>query len=195
MIGIVTKISIGTWREASVPLCGPLGAIAGVISAVAGVAGTLVSMQGAQAAAQSQKQAKEFEAAQRQQQAQESRAAAQRQALEHVRQGNIAQSSLQARAAASGAGASDETVIGLGEDLGGRSEYQRLMDIYTGENRARGYQDMATAARMEGDAALTAGKYRATGTLLSGIGSFADSAGKFGKSGRSININGRDYYG
>lgn len=178
MIGIVTRISVGTWREAAVPCCGPLAAAATVISAVAGVAGTLVSMQGAQAAASAQNQAKQFEAAQREQQAQESRAASQRQALEHQRQGQLAQSQLQARAAASGAGASDETVIGLGEDIAGRSEYQRLMDMYTGENRARGYDDAAKASRMEGDAALTAGRYRSTGTLLSGVGSLAETAGK-----------------
>lgn len=178
MIGIVTRISVGTWREADVPLCGPLGAVAGVVSAVAGVAGTLMSMQGAQAAAKAQNEAKQFEAQQREQQAQESRAAAQRQALERKRQGDLAQSSLQARAAASGAGAADETVIGLGEEIAGRSEYQRLMDMYTGENRARGYEDAAKAARMEGDAALTAGKYRSTGTLLSGIGGLADGIGK-----------------
>lgn len=154
-----------------------LGAVAGVVSALAGVAGTIVSMQGAQAAAAEQKKAKEFEAQQREQQAQESRAAAQREALERTRTTNLAQSSLQARAAASGAGSTDETVLGLGEDLAGRGEYQRLMEMYKGENRARGYQDAAMAARMEGDAAVKAGKYRAQGTLLSGIGSFASSLG------------------
>lgn len=178
MIGIITRICIGTWREPAVPCQTGIETVAAIVGATASLAGTVVSMQGARAAGAEQQKAKEFQAAQQEQQAQESRAAAQRQALERQRQTDLAKSTLQARAAASGAGATDETVLNLGEDLSGRGEYQRLMDIYTGENRARGYEDAAMASRMTGQAERQAANTRATGTLLSGIGSFADSAGK-----------------
>lgn len=178
MIGIITRINLSPVREASVPCQGPLAAIAGVVSAVAGVAGTLVAAKGAAQAGEEQRKAREYEAKQREMQAQESRAAAQRQAFERDRSEKLAQSTLQARAAASGAGATDETVIGLGEDIAGRSEYQKLMEMYTGENRARGLDDAAMGLRMTGAAEAKAGRTRATGTLLSGIGSFGESLGK-----------------
>ena len=152
--------------------------IAAVVGAVTSLAGTVVGMQGARAAGAEQQKAREFQAAQQEQQAQESRAASQRQALEKQRQTQLAQSTLQARAAASGAGATDESVLNLGEDLSGRGEYQRLMEMYTGENRARGYEDAAMASRMTGRAEKQAANTKATGMLLSGIGSFAESAGK-----------------
>jgi hypothetical protein len=94
-----------------------------------------------------------FKAAQEDQAAQESRAASQRTALEKDRQATLLQSTLQANAAASGGGAADPTVVGLGQDIAGRGEYQSLMDMYTGENRARGIEDQAIGSRMTGDAA------------------------------------------
>jgi aspartokinase len=155
-----------------------IGVIAGVVSAVAGIAGTLVAAKGAADAGEEQRRAREYEAKQREMQGQESRAASQRQALEKDRASRLAQSTLQSRAAASGAGATDETVLGLGEDIAGRGEYQRLMEMYTGENRARGLDDAAMGLRMTGAAEAKAGRTRATGTLLSGLGSFGESLGK-----------------
>jgi aspartokinase len=155
-----------------------LAMIASVVSAVAGIGGTLVAAKGAAEAGAEQQRAREYEAKQREMQAQESRAASQRQALEKDRASRLAQSTLQSRAAASGAGATDETVLGLGEDIAGRGEYQRLMEMYTGENRARGLDDAAMGLRMTGAAEAKAGRTRATGTLLSGLGSFGESLGK-----------------
>lgn len=137
-------------------------------------AGTIVNTVGAIVQGQAQKDAADFQAAQAEQQAQESRAASQRQSMESRRKGMEALSTLQARAAASGGGADDPTVQKLGENIAGRSEYQALTDEYTGENRARGYQDRATAARMSGDAAVTGSYFKAAGTLLDGASGMFD---------------------
>ncbi|PXA06181.1 hypothetical protein DD900_13220, partial [Staphylococcus pseudintermedius] len=86
-------------------------------------AGTLAAGANAKASANSQ-------AAQMDQQATQARASSQRTMMEHQRQTGLVQSQLQARAAASGAGAQDETVIKLGSDIAGRGEEQALMDLY-----------------------------------------------------------------
>lgn len=144
-------------------------------------AGTIASGNAAEDAGRRAQQAQVFKSQQLEMQAQESRAAAQRDALEKRRQGELAGSQLQARAAASGGGADDPTIVGLGEEIAGRSEYQALASIYTGENRARGMTDEAMGARMTGDAALaegqakkTASTYSAVGTIFSGAGSMFD---------------------
>jgi hypothetical protein len=131
----------------------------------------------AASAGKSQQDAAYFKAAQEEQAAQESRAAAQRTALEKDRQSRLLQSTLQANAAASGGGAADPTIIGLGQDIAGRGEYQSLMDLYTGENRARGLEDQATGSRMSGDAALAEGKAKQSASYLSAAGTLIGSAG------------------
>jgi hypothetical protein len=89
----------------------------------------------------------------------------------------LLQSTLQANAAASGGGAADPTIIGLGQDIAGRGEYQSLMDLYTGENRARGLEDQAMGSRMSGDAALAEGKAKQSASYLSAAGTLIGSAG------------------
>ncbi|MDT2024549.1 hypothetical protein [Methylocella sp. CPCC 101449] len=119
----------------------------------------------------------DYKARQLAQQAQESRAASQRQAMEFQRKTDLAGSTLQARAAASGAGATDPDVIRLGEDIAGRGKYQELMSLYQGENRARGLEDAASAAHVSGQAAQKGSYWKAAGTLASGFGSMAAKYG------------------
>lgn len=148
------------------------------LALAATVIGGAVSAAGTLAAGKSAKEAQYFKAAQEDQAAQESRAASQRQALEKRRMTGLALSKVQAGAAASGAGAADPGIIKIASDIAGRGEYQALTDMYTGENRARGLEDMAMGDRMTGDAARTGSYYKAAGTLLSTGGSFYDRYNK-----------------
>ena len=165
------------------------------ISAYSTIAGSQAASKGlqfqaqaAEQAGQAAQQAKEFEAKQYGMQAKEARATAQRGALETRRQGRLLQSTLQARAAAGGGGATDPGVLNLAGDIAGRSEYQALLEMAQGENRARGLEDVATGARMTGAAELAkaqgaaaglryqdeaqkrAAKLSAIGTIVGGIG-------------------------
>jgi hypothetical protein len=151
-----------------------LGLLGTAVSAI----GTIAGGAAANNAAQAQANMAEFRAKQEENAAAESRASAQRQAAEHRHAGRIAQSQLQARAAADGGSATDPTVLGLDQGIAGRSEYGALMEDYKGENRARGFEDQATLDRMQADALRAQGKaqqtasyFSAGGSLLSGIGS------------------------
>lgn len=135
------------------------------------VAGGVLSAAGTIAGGVASKNSADFTAAQMEQQAGESRAAGQRQAFERDRETKLALSKLQARAAASGGGASDPTVTNLAGDIAGRGEYQHLMEMYKGENRARGLEDEAMGARMTGAAKRDAAFLSAGGTLLGSAGS------------------------
>ena len=140
-------------------------------------AGTIMGGNAAASAGRAAQQAAYFRAAQEEQAAQESRAAAQRVALDKAREGRLLQSKLQANAAASGGGAADPTVIGLAGDIAGRSEYESLLEMYKGENRARGLEDSAIGSRMSGDAAKAEGDAKRTASYFSAAGSIIGSAG------------------
>lgn len=157
------------------------------VSAMGTIAGGKAAQQAGQAGAQS----KEFEAKQLEQQAMESRASQQRVAMERRREGVLLNSKMQARAAASGGGADDPTVVNLAQDIAGRSEYGALMEMYKGENRARGLEDQAMGSRMtadaliaEGDAKKKAAKMSAIGTIIGGAGSMFRTA-----SGGPMNVS------
>lgn len=161
-------------------------------STAVSAAGTIAGGDAALAAGQSTQQAYEYRAKQEEQAAQESRASAQRVALDKQRQGRLLLSTLQARAAAGGGGAADPTILNLGGDIAGRSEYDALLEMYKGENRARGLEDSATASRMSGDAALAEGEAKrkasqlsAIGTIIGGAGSMFGTYSKIGSSSAS----------
>ena len=143
----------------------------GTIGTIASLAGTGITAAGTLAAGDAAKASAESQALQMQQQATQARAASQRNMMEHQRQQTMVQSQLQARAAASGAGAEDPTVVNLGGAIAARGEEQALMDLYNGENSARGLEDSATAKIASGEAAKTGSMYSAAGTIFSGLGS------------------------
>jgi hypothetical protein len=126
----------------------------------------------------SQKQA-EYKAKQLEQQSNEARAAAQRVSEDERHKLTIAQSSMQARAASQGAGATDDTVIKLDEDLAGKGEYNALGEMYNGENRARGIQMQADSSRFDGQIAKMGYESKASASLIQGFG---DAFGSFAKS-------------
>lgn len=169
----------GSWYERAGVVFDPITAV--TIATVAGgalsAAGTLIGGQAAADAGEAGQKSKNFEAVQLDQSAQESRAASQRVALEDRRKSKLLQSTLQARAAASGGGADDQTVVGLGRDIAGRGEYEALTSMYTGENRARGLQDQALGARLTGDALRAEGRAKRNASYLSAAGTLVGSAG------------------
>lgn len=138
-------------------------------------AGTLAGGNAAKQAGQIQSAADLYKARGRDIAANEAFATGQREAQEKQLQTRLVQSKLQAGAAASGGGAADPTVLGLIGDIAQRGEYQSLIAMNKGEERARGLKDEATSARMESDAALYAGeqakkasRVQALGTILGG---------------------------
>lgn len=145
-----------------------------IASAIASIAAAGVSAAGTLAAGASAKASQEFRAKQEQQAAGEARASGQREAFEERRKAGLVTSRIQALSAAGGGGADDPTIVDLSSDVAGRGEYFALMDMFRGENKARGLEDSAVASRMTGDAAQKGSYYKAGGTLLEGFGSAAD---------------------
>jgi hypothetical protein len=135
------------------------------------IAGGAATAVGTLAAGNAAKKSAYFKAAQEDMAANEARASSQRAAMEERRKGDLATSRIQALGAASGTDASSGDILKLSSDVEGRTEYQALADMYTGENRAEGLQDAAMGDRFSGDAAQTGSRYQAVGTLLSSGGS------------------------
>lgn len=144
------------------------------LSAIAGLAGTIVSAAGTLAAGKAQQQAAEYEAKSMEIQANEERAGAQQEAQEFRRRKDLALSAIQARAAASGLGPSDPTIINNEEDVAEYGEYQAAMAQFGGESRARGIRDAATVRRFEGQSAKSGAMYAAAGTILGGAANMFD---------------------
>ena len=115
----------------------------------------------------------DFKAEQLDQAAGQSRAVSQRKAGEARRRARYTESRALALAAASGGGASDPTVVNIMAGIAGEGEMAAGAALYEGEERARGLEMGATAARMEGADAKRAGFIKAAGTLMSG---YSDSS-------------------
>jgi hypothetical protein len=122
------------------------------------------------------RQASEFTARQHELQAGESRAAAQRMAADKRRESRLVQSQLVARAAASGGAVDDPSVVTTAGQVAQRGEYEALTEMYKGENRARGLEDAAYAARRQGEAAEYEGKAKKKASYLSALGTIIGGA-------------------
>lgn len=122
--------------------------------------------------------------------------ASQIKALEQKRQARLLQSSVIARAAASGATTSDKNVNDILLNIEGEGEYRALMDLYNGSsaayelrNRARAMRGQALVTRFEGKQARRAGNVAAFGSLLSTAGTAASFGSKFNTSGSGAGSN------
>ena len=156
----------------------PLAAIATIASVGLSAVGTIMGSQAARAEGKQAQANAMYQAKQTEMKAQETRAVSQRQALDQRRQGNLQQSRLQALAASSGGGADDPTIVKLGEDIAGQTEYQALANIYTGENQARGLDDQSQALIAQGQAARAGANAKAKGLMIQGAsGIFKDITG------------------
>lgn len=119
--------------------------------------------------------AKEFEAKQLELEAEQSRGVGLRGAQDEVMRAGRVNSAALARAAASGAGASDPTVVNIIARTAGEGAYRAAVNMYEGEAQARMDLLRAAAARFEGEtgvadasAASRAAGIGAVSTVLSG---------------------------
>lgn len=155
------------------------------ISSVGSLMEGNAASRAAKRAAKDSKKAGKFEGAQYRQQAGQERAGSQRQAIEERRAARIAQSRAVAVAAASGAGASDPTVMNIVGNLAADGEYNALSALFSGEEAARGLENAASGAEYEGrssaagyrtraNAYRSAARNTAIGTALDGMSTFYD---------------------
>lgn len=152
------------------------------LAVAAMVAGTVLSAVGQVQQGNAANKADQYEANQMDVNAGQQRAIAQRSAIQDRHQADLANSKLQARAAASGGGASDPTTVGLSEDIDAQGEYNALTSLYNGEEKARGMEGGADMKRFEGKQAKKAATIGAISSVLTSAG----SAGlKYGGSGPS----------
>jgi hypothetical protein len=152
-----------------------LGLMLQVGSTILDTQGALARGDAAALIGQRRKAAAEFEADQLDIEAAQSRSAGMHLAQEEARKTLLINSAALARAAASGAGASDPTVIHLLTQNAGVGAHRAAMAMYQGEAQARVDRARAIASRFEGEtaeldagAAQKAARYTATSTLMSG---------------------------
>lgn len=116
--------------------------------------------------------------------ANEERAASQRQASEASWKKEQALSTLKANAAAQGGGATDDTVGMLGSEVADQGNYEKLMSLYTGESRARGYEDLQKnnlfKAVNQGAADMYSAQMAKHNAKLSAAGTLLGSASSLG---------------
>lgn len=101
-------------------------------------------------------------------------AASQRDAEQRRKEGQIANSRVQAIAAASGAGADAPTIVRIMQDTAGTAELNAQTDLYGGRQRRAGMRDSARARRAEGEASLL-------GSIFSGVGQGLGGGNTYGQ--------------
>lgn len=171
----------------AVPLLTSMGvsaATAATIGTVASVAGTIFSglqaftgMQTANAQAKAEAQQGLYQQKVADQNAGQERAASQRVALDERRKATIASSRAKALGAAGGGG-SDPTVVNLVGDINTQGEYNALTALYTGEDRARSYEQGGDLAAYQGQIDSAATRAKGTAGFVGSIASTLTSAGK-----------------
>lgn len=128
----------------------------------------------------------EYEADQLEQEAEASRGVGLRGGADAAMQTQLVNSAAIARAAASGAGASDPTVVNIIARTAGEGAYRQALALYEGEAQARMDRMKATALRYEGATAEADSKFArnqsrigAASTLLSGGVKFTSMYDKY----------------
>jgi len=164
--------------------------MASAAATVLQVGGTLLSMKGYSDAARASKisgqqarVAKQFEAEQLREQAGQVIAVSQRAALEERRQGRLMASRALAVAAASGAGASDPTVVNLIAGAEGEAALRAGYALYEGEDRARQLRIGAAAKDYEGALAEQAGNQQASAYKTMRAATGVSLLAKYGRGG------------
>lgn len=117
------------------------------------------------------------QAAQLDQMAGQDRASGQRTAAEQRRQARLLASTAQARAAASGGGVSDPTVVNILANLSGEGTFRAMTALYEAEEEARSKEMQARAKRKEAKITKRAGYLGAASTILQGGATMAQRYG------------------
>lgn len=172
-------------------------AVAAVAVAVIGLAlqvkGGMDAKSDAQDAAAKKRQAAGFEAAQLTQQAGQEEAASQRTRFEEDRQGRLVQSRALALAAASGASASDPTVVKIISGIASESAYRQNLALYQGEEKARQLRLGAQADILSGEigaaASLSQGRAVEIGAVGSALSSGSSLYARYGYGSPAANPN------
>lgn len=163
-----------------------------VASMVTGAQGASAAAKGAKAAARANATAAKFQADQLRVNAGQQIAAGQAAAFEQERQARLVASGQLARAAASGAGASDPTINTLISRTAKEGSYRAAVALYQGEDAARQMRMAAAGKEYEAAAGISAGESQAqvyklagqTAILKGGSSLFAKyGAGGIGKTG------------
>lgn len=115
------------------------------------------------------KTALEFEAAQQEISAQESSGVAMRAAQDEILRARTVNSTALAKAAASGAGASDPTVMAVLSRTAGEGAYRSAVAMYAGESQARLDRMRAAALRYQGDVGVADAEVAADFQLQTGL--------------------------
>ena len=143
--------------------------------AAAAIGGTALTATAAIKQGEAQQQAAKYQAKQEQAAAGQAAAIAEREAAVKQQKGDVLQSRLRAVAAASGAGATDPTVLDLSSQLDANTEYDVASSLYEGQSRSLAFQNQARMTRYEGQQAATAGVVRGTSSILGTAGQLGSS--------------------
>lgn len=148
----------------------------GTITAIASVAATGISVASTLYSGKLQRDAAYAQAQQEEARGDAEFAATQRAAEERKLEARLIMSRQQAVAAASGGGAGEDapTIVRLLERTAQRAEYGRASEMYRGETLQANYYASAAARRRGGRNSFLGSILSASGSLASGIGSFAE---------------------
>lgn len=160
--------------------------IAAVAGILASVGGTIVSAAGAQYQGEAQQQALNYEARLKERKASEEMAVGERKAAEKTREATLFNSRQQAVAAASGAGATDPTVLELMGNATKEGALNAGYAMYQGQAAADDLNMSAGVDRISGNNARKAGNITAVGNILTGISTFGSKYGGGGFGSASV---------
>lgn len=155
-----------------------LGPALSILGTGFSAASQLMKGDAAELVGRRRQQAAAFDVAQLEQNAGQAEAGGQRAAIDVKRQVDLINSAALARAAASGAGASDPTVVNIMAKTQQEGAYRQALALYQGESAARMSRMKAAAAQYEGDIAVedaakakNLSRFAAASTVLTGSGS------------------------
>lgn len=144
---------------------------------IAAIAGAVIDADGQRQGAEATRQAADrkqqtanIEAAHMEQQGQQTVAAAQRQMLEERKQARLLESRALAVAAASGAGASDTTVMNVISRIAAEGAYRSTIALYEGQEQSRQLQIGGHIRREGGDLQADYGRQAARAQEISAVG-------------------------
>jgi hypothetical protein len=182
------------WRKYTSPPRDPLtttlaamgggSAIAGAGSALTGAGGlvsafsSLVGGNAAKSIGQAKQQEADFEATQLAQNATSDVAAAQRTAQDVKLKAQLLQSSARAGAAAGGINAGTGSALTNQAEIGTRGEYEAMLDMWGGENKATGDLNEAAALRFSGDVSAMEGEEELQASDLQAFSSLGSAGAK-----------------
>jgi hypothetical protein len=132
------------------------------------IAAAGVSAAGTIAGGNSAAQAASYQARQLRMRARQAEAEGQQKAEQDRRESAYMQSRLRALAAASGAGATDKTVLDIMGRISNEGEYRALADLWLGSEQSAQLNQEAGAAQYSGKTAQQQSRIAAFGTMLQG---------------------------